>query len=100
MADKDRRATARPQKKRARLPANFTRAAVDETAIEKRRVASENLFTFDYQSAAVIKRRANAKMLFEAYAKVTYFPDTEPTEAQVWNLNTNILSKNAPRISS
>jgi hypothetical protein len=36
----------------------------------------------------MIKRCANAKMLFEAYAKVTYFPDTEPTETQIWNLDT------------
>lgn len=74
---------ARPQKKRARLLDNFKKAAIDETAIEKRRVASENLFTFDYQGAAVIKRRANARMLFKAFVKVTYFSDSEPTEAQI-----------------
>jgi len=49
MTDKDRRTmgplpTARPQKKRARSLANFEKAAVDETTIEKRRVASEILW--------------------------------------------------------
>ena len=91
MADNSRPPpTARPQRKRARLLANFEKAAVDETAIEKRRVASENLYTFDYQSAAVIKRRANARLLFEAYVKVTYIPAIEPTEGQIWNLDTII----------
>ena len=34
------------------------------------------------------KRRTSVTMMFEAFVKATYFSDSEPTEAQMWSLDT------------
>ena len=81
-------AAATPKKRARGLLPDFEKADVNQSRVEKRCVASENLFTFDYQSAAVQKHRTNVNMMFEAFVKATYFPDSEPTEAQIWSLDT------------